>query len=230
MLSFNSLDYIFLIFSILILLGFITYEYQKSKNRNLISIFVTGSILVLVALQIVWIENQFLINGNGVVKHLHKFISIEGARTANFYFFISMITYLLGSWTSSFLKYKVKPIKSQDNYVISFSKFFYFFMFIIVITFIISLINLGGGIEKSLSTVGTNMNRGVTMHILFISLGKFPLFYKIINNSKINLVDILLFSFVIFATIFNARMNTALILLQFFLLWNYKIKQFSRKQ
>lgn len=227
------LDFLWLYFHISILGLVIIREYIRPCQRNLFAILISSVFLILVSGQAWWMLWKFEDSGENGMMHLYQFISLSAARLANLYVGLSVlffgIIYLLNDKTRVVNdKKRVGDTAYTVSYrIISYRAYMFIYLFVFII--IISLTNSAGGADKSFSTLGLNMSYGVTMYLILLSLGKFPLFYKIISKNKIGSADVVLFFIVIFFTLINARLNVILILLQFIILQNYFHREVSRK-
>ena len=78
MLNFDYQDYLILILTIIILFLIIFLEFFRHKNKNLIILMVSSTILILVVFQIIW---SFIYMGNfgdGLLVQTWNIIDING--------------------------------------------------------------------------------------------------------------------------------------------------------
>jgi len=204
-------------------------EYIRPIQRNLFAIVFCGGFLTLVSGQDWWMLSRFDENGIQEMMHLRQTISLSGVRMANFYTGIAVASYGF-----TFRLYEKRRVISRvDPFLkkqrIRLNSISYFFLYCWVITVGMFLINSAGGVMEMITNPGLNQTYGVTMFLIFISAGKFPLMHKITSNQTIQSVDIGLFLIVFILVLFNARLNVSLILLQLLFLINYCRYQISRR-
>ena len=216
-----TFDFIWLYFHIIILLGIMIREYARPHQRNLFAIVFCGAFFVLVSAQDWWMLNKFNLYGFRGMTHLNQSISLMGVQLANYYTGIAVVCYWFTYWLFTKRNQRVSVGKINTNSAHGLSFFPYVILFGWVIAVAVALVKSAGGIEESLVNPGLNQAFGVTMFLILISVGKFPLMHKIVTGKPIKIFDIVLFVIVLLLVLFNARLNVGLILLQVIFLTNY---------
>ena len=222
-------DFIWIYLHISILLFVIVREYSRSYQRNLFAILISGTFLVLVSGQAWWMLSRFEENGENGMMHLYQYISLPAARLANFYVGLAVTFFAVFYFIKGKRRKKIRFPVQYVNRSRPISQRAYIFLFVWVIVVSINLTMSAGGLIASLSAPGLNYAYGVTMHLILLSVGKLPLFYKIVYRGEIRKPDVILFLIVIFFTLLNARLNVGLILLQLVILVSYCRQEIPRK-
>jgi hypothetical protein len=222
-------DYLWLYLHVAILSIIILRELLRPYQRNLFVLLIAGTFLILVSGQAWWVLNRLYNDELAGMMHLYQYVSISGARTANFYVGLSVLAFMF-CYVIKDRRRSVIENTPQDNAKYAFIKsktYTYIYMFVISVA--ILLTESAGGFYASITNPGLNFSYGVTMYLILLSIGKLPILQKIAYNKKINLVDVILIVIVLFFTIINARMNALLIILQLIILLNYCRLEFSRR-
>jgi len=214
-------DYLCLYLHVLLLFFVILRECLRSSQRNLFVILTASVFLFLVSGQAWWMLSFLEENGGGGMMHLYQYVSLPAARLANLYVGIAVVCFSILYFILGLKPIQKKIVRRHVNRSQSTNKLVYFSLFLWVIGISIILTISAGGLIASLSSPGTNYSHGVTMLLILLSIGKLPLFYKIVSNSEITKLDVVLFLVVLLFTLLNARLNVALILLQLLIFINY---------
>ena len=223
-----TFDFCWLFFHISLLLLVIAREFARKKNRNLFLILICSAFLVLISGQDWWMLT-FFEDGNEIgINHLYQYISLPGVRLANFYVGLSVISFVI----LYFIKVRRLPnrteVQSRNAPRALIGRYAYLFFICWIVAIIYLLTISAGGFINSLKAPGLNFTYGVTMNLILLSVGKMPLLYNIASKNEVRKLDIFLFLAVLFFTLINARLNSALMLLQLLILFNYCRYEISR--
>jgi hypothetical protein len=224
-----AFDFVWLYFHVAALILVIAREYARPQQRNLFAILISGAFLILVSGQGWWMLSRFEESGDNGVVHLYQYISLSAVRVANLYVGLAVLFFCVVYFLKDKKRRRIQVPPSYKGSPCSISYKSYIFLYAWVFFVAINLSMSAGGLVASFTAPGLNFSYGVTMLLILLSFGKFPLFYKIVSKSKIHSADVVLFVIVIFFTLFNARLNVALILLQLVILHNYCRQEISRK-
>jgi len=222
-------DYFWLYFHMAVLTVIIVREYLRPYQRNLFVLLIAGTFFILVSGQAWWMLDRLCSNDMAGMTHLYQYVSISGARTANFYVGLAVLafafSYFIKDRRRSYIA-NVSPDIIKHSII---NKKTYIYIYVCVIVVAILLTESAGGFYTSITNPGLNFSYGVTMFLILLSIGKFPILQKIAYKQQINLADASLFVLVFFFTLINARMNAIFIFLQLIILVNYCGREFSRR-
>lgn len=226
-----TIDFCWLYIQIVILMVIVSREYARPSQRNFFAMLISGGILILVSGQAWWMLRTFDESGAYEMVHLYQTISLHGARLANFYTGIGIVCYGIVFWAQR----KRRPVVRKylvDRY--NHNRFqpnqlTYLFIGSWVAVMASAMLVSAGGVVAALTAPGLNFAYGVTMLLILISVGKFPLLQKMVSKKSIRPIDVGLFLVVLLFTLFNSRILAAMILLQLVVVINYSRHEISRR-
>ena len=224
-----TIDFGCLYFQIAILMVIIVREIARPSQRNIFAILISGGFLILVSGQALWMFSKFSDNGTDEILHLLQPISLRGAQLANYFASIAVICYGIiyrvrdKRRVVDYANLAVRYHRLQPSYLS------YLFLYGWVIAMAIGVIVLAGGVIETIVAPGLNFSYGVTMFLIFISIGKFPLLQKLASNKEILLFDVWLFLVALLITLFNSRILVGMMLLQLVVIFNYCHREISRR-
>jgi hypothetical protein len=222
-------DYFWLYFHTTILSIIIAREFLRPHQRNLFVLLIAGTFLILVSGQAWWVLERIYNNNIAGMMHLYQYVSISGARTANFYVGLAVLAFAFCYFINDTRRSVIKNIPQNifKNAFIKNKTYAYIYIWVIFVAFLLT--ESAGGFYASITNPGLNFSYGVTMFMILLSMGKLPILQKIAYNNKINFADASLFLIVLSFTLINARMNAIFIILQLIILMNYCNREFSRR-
>lgn len=219
--DFNQILLLFQVFCLYLLF---TLIYRRRQRRNLFALLIPFTLFLLIHAQAWWILNQFEQTKLNTLIHLTQEISLSAAQTAIHYLFFLTTVFLLayfGFRPSNKHKLPVGKIRLiQSIHYLSVSLW--------VMGLSLILIQTLGGLANMINQPGQAIG-GQTMLLIAISLGKFPLFYKLSQRQAVKSIDILLFAITFLLTLFNSRFLASFILIQLLLIYNYAVREVPRK-
>lgn len=206
---------------------------EAYKKNNIILFFYIFVFQVLVIGQAINISTNLQDNELYVMYYNNVITDIGHMYASCMLLVILLIIWLLihlfseKNFSSKIIKYNYT--KNNKNY--GFLSFYYLVHYILLILGLIMLLNTVGGISTVLETSRPgNTAHGVTLCLLLITFGLYPLFFKIICNIKKNIFDIVLFLMTYLTLLTFSRMLACLHLLMFYMSYFYIEKCNIRKQ
>ena len=190
----------------------------------------TALMLALLNGQAWWVFSQFSDNQTSIIYHINKSISADGAKLANFYLGLSaivlFITYrvlekksLKNEFNSTPLLKGEKSVNAISNFIlVSWALFFSYIAFDVM-----------GGVMEVISHPGQFMGNGATVFLVLVHLTRLQFLKSIAKNQKSQLVEGLLFVFVVIFQLFNGRGWMLFFVFQLLIIYNYCKKEITRK-
>ncbi len=226
-----TIDFCWLYIQMIILMAIVAREYARPSQRNFFAMLISGGILILVSGQGWWMLRTFDESGAYEMVHLYQTISLHGARLANFYTGIGIVCYGIVFLAQPKRRPVVRTYLVDRHNHIRFhpNQLTYLFIGSWVAVMASALLVSAGGAVAALTAPGLNFAYGVTMFLILISVGKFPLLQKVVSEKSIRPIDVGLFFIVLLFTLFNSRILAAMILLQLVVVINYSRYEISRR-
>jgi len=218
------LSSVYLYIQIVVLVAIAISALRKKKERNLLTLVTIGTILVLVHGQAIWFMQKFEVDEIFSIVHLFQKISFSAISSSIQLLILFTFSFVLGSFSFFFDDFSSFPHNPRKEI----SPFSYFLICSWVSINCSFLVYLLGGIFMALAQPGQSIG-GQTMLLIAISLGKFPLFYKLSQRQAVKSIDILLFAITFLLTLFNSRFLASFILIQLLLIYNYAVREVPRK-
>jgi len=216
-----ALDWLWLYLQIIILVVITARELMRPRKRNIFAIVMSLTMLILVQGQAWWILDQFEGSDIGYIQHLRQTINLGAARLANMYVGLSVICF--GTTYVLFTLY-TRPVVRREADKLQYRTHPPTYNLLAAAWVLVTstmLLQISGGLEAIVFKPGQTMAGGVTMFLMMVGLGKFPLFHKVAYSQKINWADLALCSLVLFLFLLNARFLAIFVLLQLVVLVNY---------
>src|SRR6185437_9688970 len=230
--SIGGADWGCLVAQTLMLLAIVSYEVSRPRGRNLLALLTCVALLTLVVGQTWWMFLQFSTGHIADFTHLNQYITIDAARTANWYVCIAIVCFAIPYtvWSSSPLA-RIAP-KNRVHSVVSSTRIVHLaYVAIAGLTLCATagLIWSAGGIAAALTHPGLNWNGGVTMMMLVAGIGKLPYLHKLTRGVSPRRIDLALFALAFGMSLLNSRFIAAFILIQSAIIWNYCVREITRR-
>lgn len=215
-----TLDWAWLSLQILLLGAVIALEVFRREYPNLYAILISLTFLGLVQGQAWWIFHRFSESGDFVLTQLFHTVTLEGARLANIYIGLGVFCFVFALWI-------LPSHQPRSDYQIPQGlcpgpPTIMSYMLITSWTLGIGglLIILLGGIGRVLMEPGQAVG-GQASLLVALGLGKLPFLRKVAHGQRVGVLDLGLFAFVLFLTLFSSRILTLLVIFQWWLLLKY---------
>lgn len=218
------------ILNLIISIGILIEAYKKNNIILFFYIFVFQVLVIGQAINI-----SYNLQDSDYVMYFNNFITDLGHLYASYMLFIIII--IIWIFTHLFSKKNIFYIKSSEYHRYEINKnnkiflpIYYIVHIFLLILGVIILINTIGGINVIFeeSRPG-NITNGVTLCLLIITFGLYPLFFKCICKIKKNIFDIILFCLSYCILLTFSRMLACIHLLIFYIVYFY-IKRCDMKK
>lgn len=191
---------IFIQIWILIILLVRTYH-----NKNIIGYFYLIVYFLLIVIQEIWMYDFFDNGTNSKIELVyHELLYTSYIKSVVYVTFSLLIIFIIDSLFKK--KLKISNLKTINSNNINVYIFF-------LIIFIIITINYGG-IYGMILMPGQNLDPGLTMFLMLLGIGRFPLYEALLNKRKTNFYKSLAFFLVFLIYILNSRFLAVFIILE----------------
>jgi len=226
----NLFDYGWLLLHTSLLVSIGLREFLKPYGRNIYMFALTVAMLVLVNGQAWWVFSQFSDSQTSIIYHINKTISADGAKLANFYLGLSIIvlcvTYRVMEKKAFKNEFNSTPLLKGEKSVnaISNSILVLWALFFSYIAF-----DIMGGVSEVITHPGQFMGNGATVFLVLVHVARLQFLKSIAKNQQPQMVERLLFVFVIIFQLFNGRGWMLFFVFQLLIVYNYSKKEITRK-
>jgi oligosaccharide repeat unit polymerase len=224
-----GLDWLILAAQIVGLGGVCLVEVARPRYRNLYTILVCTTMLILVQGQAWWFFTEFDRTRTSEILHLYQVVTIDGARKANLLAGLATATFLIAYAMFRSRQQKTGGPNVARRVADSIRPSSYGLVAVWTAGASALLVGAAGGILTAATRPGQAIVGGIAMYLIIASIGKLFLLYKLAARQRINPYDIAFFVFVFFLVLINSRFLASFLVVELAIFYNYCVNEIPRK-